>query len=405
MLHESRGRYELLCLPTEMIIPNSLQDSLMARLDRLGTAKGVTQIAAVIGRQFSYELLHAVSQLDELTLQRELAQLVEAELLYRPLPSQPRYSFKHALIQDAAYQSLLKSTRRHYHQRIAQVLTKQFPEVAKAQPELLAHHLTEAGSSAQAIPYWYRAALLAMNRSAHLETIGHIKQGLALVATASDPAERFQHELDLQTLLGPTLMAVKSPVDPEVKKAYARAHELCQQVGNTPKLMWALEGLWGFALVRGKFQTARELGEQLLALASHLNHATAWIVAHMTLGLACFYRGEFSTAFDHLERGAQLSMSHPSRASLKRGVIDPGVLCAAFSALTLCTLGYPEQANSGAMMCCAWCGQKGIDMMKRLPCVLLPSCINAAARAMRSMSALTLRWPLPMSRASRFGGR
>lgn len=174
LLHETLGRYELRGLSTAFTIPNSLQDSLMARLDQLGTAKGVVQIAAMIGRQFSYELLQAVSQLDDDTLARELARLVEAELLYRPQPSQARYFFKHALIQDIAYQSLLKSTRHHHHQRVAQVLTEQFPEVAKNQPDLLAHHLTEAGASEAAIPYWHQAALLAMNRSAHLAILGHL---------------------------------------------------------------------------------------------------------------------------------------------------------------------------------------------------------------------------------------
>src|SRR5262249_9463922 len=153
---------------------------LMARLDRLVTAKAVAQYAAVIGRQFSYELLSTVSQLDDTTLQRELGRLVEAEIVYqRGVPPQSTYVFKHALIQDAAYESLLKSTRQQYHQRIAQVLESQFPEIAEAQPELLAHHLTEAGLIAQAVGYWYKAAQRAGERSAHVEAIGHLRRGLA----------------------------------------------------------------------------------------------------------------------------------------------------------------------------------------------------------------------------------
>src|SRR4030095_8362405 len=139
-------------------IPPTLQDSLMTRLDRLVTAKAVVQYAAVIGRQFSYALLQAVSQLDDATLQRELARLVDAELVFqRGMPPQVTYIFKHALVADAAYQSLLKSTRQQYHQRIAQVLEANFPETAEAQPELLARHYTEAGHIEQAVSYWQKA--------------------------------------------------------------------------------------------------------------------------------------------------------------------------------------------------------------------------------------------------------
>src|SRR5262249_19210327 len=150
----------------------TLQDSLMARLDRLVTAKGIAQYAAVIGRQFAYDLLCTVSQLDEATLQRELGRLVEAEIVYqRGMPPQATYIFKHALIQDAAYQSLLKSTRHHYHQRIAQVLEVQFAETAEAEPALRAHHYTEAGLTEQAVHYWYHAGQSAAQRSAHVEAI------------------------------------------------------------------------------------------------------------------------------------------------------------------------------------------------------------------------------------------
>src|SRR5262249_46004081 len=152
------GHYELIGSLSTFTIPATLQDSLMARLDRLVTAKAVAQYAAVIGRQFAYDLLSTVSQLDAATLQRELGRLVEAEIVYqRGVPPQSLYVFKHALIQDAAYASLLKSTRQHYHQRIAQVLETQFPETTVGQPELLAHHCTEAGLMEQAVGYWYKA--------------------------------------------------------------------------------------------------------------------------------------------------------------------------------------------------------------------------------------------------------
>src|SRR5262249_19540576 len=153
-------------------------------LDRLVTAKGIAQIGATIGRQFSYLLLQAVSQLDALTLQRELGRLVEAELVYqRGLLPQAAYTFKHAFIQDAAYQSILKTTRQQYYQRIAQVLESQFPEITEAQPELLAHHYTEAALAEKAVHYWYHAGQSAIQRSAHVEAISHLRTGLELLQT------------------------------------------------------------------------------------------------------------------------------------------------------------------------------------------------------------------------------
>src|SRR5262249_38113781 len=155
-----------------LAIPTTLQDSLMARLDRLMTGKVIAQLGATIGRQFSYALLQAVSQLNERTLHEDIHRLVEAEIVYqRGLPPRSTYFFKHHFIQDAAYESLLKSTRQHYHQRIAQVLEEQFPETAEAQPELLAHHYTEAGLIEQAVSYWHKAGQSAVQRSAHVEAI------------------------------------------------------------------------------------------------------------------------------------------------------------------------------------------------------------------------------------------
>jgi class 3 adenylate cyclase len=178
-LKETHGHYAVAGALSSLAIPATLQDSLMARLDRLVSAKGMAQLAAVIGRQFAYALLQAVSQLDAMTLQRELGRLVEAELVYqRGMPPQTVYTFKHALIQEAAYASLLKSTRQQYHQRIGQVLEAQFPETAVTQPELLAHHYTEAGFTEQAIAYWQRAGQQALQRSAHREAVRHLTHGL-----------------------------------------------------------------------------------------------------------------------------------------------------------------------------------------------------------------------------------
>ena len=221
--------------PLQFIIPATLHDSLMARLDRLGTVKEVAQLGATLGREFSYELLQAVSPLDEGTLQHGLKQLIEAELVYqRGLVPQAHYLFKHALIQDTAYQSLLKSTRQQYHYQIAQVLADRFPETVETQPELVAHHYTEAGLITQALPYWQRAGERATQRSAYVEAVAHLTKGLEVLKALPDTPERTHQELTLQLALRDALVVVSGYIAPEVEKTVLRARELCQQIGETP---------------------------------------------------------------------------------------------------------------------------------------------------------------------------
>jgi len=268
LLQEQEKRYVLTGSLPPLAIPTTLHDSLMARLDRLATVKSLAQLGATLGREFSYELLQAVSPWDEGTLQHGLQQLVEAEFLYQQgLPPQATYLFKHALIQDAAYQSLLRSTRQQYHQRIAQVLEARFPATVETQPELVAHHYTEAGLLTQALPYWQQAGQQAVERSAHIEAISHFTKGLELLKLLPDTPARTQHELDFQIMLGPALMVTQGFTNPAVERIYTRARTLSQQIGESPQLFLALWGLWRFYVGRGELQTARELGEQLLALA------------------------------------------------------------------------------------------------------------------------------------------
>ena len=210
LLQEREAHYELTRPLPPLAIPATLHDSLMARLDRLATVKGLAQLGATLGREFSYELLQAVSLWDEGTVQRGLQQLVEAEFLYQQgLPPHATYRFKHALIQDAAYQSLLRSTRQQYHQRIAQVLEARFPALCETQPELLAHHATEAGLHTQALGYWQQAGQRAIERSANLEAMSHLTRGLEVLATLPETSERLHQEMDVQLTLGPALMATR----------------------------------------------------------------------------------------------------------------------------------------------------------------------------------------------------
>ncbi len=344
-LKEVDGHYELVESLSSFAIPATLQDSLMARLDRLMTAKAVAQYAAVIGRQFPYTLLQAVSQLHEATLQRELSRLVDAELVYqRGVPPQSTYVFKHALIQDAAYQSLLRSTRQQYHQRIAQVLADQFPETAETHPELLAHHYTEAGLIEQAISYWQRAGQHASDRSAPQEAINHFTTGIELLQTLAATPEHTQQALPLHIALGAALQMAKGHAASEVEHAYTQAYALCQQVGETPALVPVLLGLWRFYVVRSQLHTARELGDTLLRLAQRADDPALAVLAHYTLGATWFYLGAFPAARQHLEAGIARDTPDQRRAPVFRMGQDPGVACRQYAAMTLWALGYPAQA-------------------------------------------------------------
>ena len=345
LLREQADHYALTGTVPPLAIPATLHDSLMARLDRLASVKAVAQLGATIGRTFPYALLHAVAPLEEATLQTGLRQLVEAELLYqRGVPPQATYLFKHALIQEAAYQSLLRSTRQQYHQRIAQVLAERFPAIAETQPELLAHHFTEAGLSGQAVDYWQRAGERASQRSANVEAIAHLTKGLKVLETLPEIPERTQQELHLQTTLGPALMATKGYTTPEVEQAYTRARELCRQLGETPQLFPALRGLWLFYIARAELQMARELGEQLLALAQSVQAPALLLIGHDALGVSLFYLGELAPAQAHLEQEITLydPQQHRSLAFLYGQ--DPGVVCLSYAASALWLLGYPDQA-------------------------------------------------------------
>jgi predicted ATPase len=345
LLQERAERYELTGPLPPLAIPATLHDSLMARLDRLAAVKGLAQLGATLGREFSYELLQAVSPWDEDTLRHGLHQLVAAEFLYQQgLPPHATYRFKHALIQDAAYQSLLRSTRQQYHQHIAQVLEAHFPETAEIQPEWLAHHYTQAGLTEQAVQYWQRAGQHASDRSAHLEAISHVTTGLELLKTLPETPEHTQQALALYIALGAALQMAKGLAAPEVEHAYTQARALCQQVGETPQLVPVLFGLWRFYLVRSQLHTAREIGDTLLRLAQRAHDPSLTVIAHYALGVTWCCLGALPAARQHLEAGIALYTPDQRRAPVFRMGQDPGVGCRAYAAWTLWVLGYPEQA-------------------------------------------------------------
>ena len=345
LVREEAERYVLSAPLPPLAIPATLQDALMARLDRLAPVKDVAQLGAVLGREFAYALLRAVAPMDEPTLQQSLAQLVAAELLYqRGILPQATYRFKHALVQDAAYQSLLRSTRQQYHARIAHVLEAQFPETIATQPELLAHHYTEAGLTAQAMPYWQQAGQRALERSANLEAVAHLTQGLEALATLPEAAARTQHALPLYSALGAALTMTHGQAAPEVEHAYTQAYALCQQVGETPELVPVLYGLWRFYVQRSQLHTARALGDTLLRLAHRADDAALLVLAHYALGVTWFFLGAVPAARRHLEDGLARYTPDQHRAQVLRMGVDPGMNSHLYAAMTLWVLGYPAQA-------------------------------------------------------------
>ena len=346
LLTAADDHYELTAPLPPLAIPSTLHDSLLARLDRLSDARQVAQLGATLGREFSYELLHAVTPLSEPELRAVLSKLVRAEILYpRGVGEQARYFFKHTLIQDAAYQSLLKSTRQQYHQQIASVLEAHFPQTKETQPELLAHHYTEAGLIPQAIPYWQQAGQSAAQRSAYKEAINHLTKGLELLMALPDIPERAQQELTLQIALGPPLMATKSWIAPEVERVYTRARELCRQVGETPQLFLVLYGLQEFYVMRAELQIAQELEAQIFSLAQRSQDPALLLEAYHLLGGSSLYIGELPAAHMHLEQA--IALYNPQQHSSHTFVYshDPGVCCLAFDAFALWLLGNPNQAS------------------------------------------------------------
>ncbi|MCZ6812388.1 MAG: AAA family ATPase, partial [Planctomycetota bacterium] len=326
-------------------IPASLQDSLMARLDRLAPVKEVAQLAAVLGRMFEHELLAAVSPLGRDDLDKALEQLVGAGLVYRRgLAPNETFEFKHALVQEAAYQSLLKSTRQQHHARVAQVIEERFPETAETQPELLAQHFSEAGLAEAAIPHFHRAGQRAAERSANLEAIAHLTRGLELLETSPETPEHAKQELALQIALTGPLIAVRGYTAPETERTYARALELCKQIGDTPEIFPVLYGTHAFHFVSGRMTNAHQLGEEFLNLAESQQDDALRMVGHRLLGTDSQFIGNLTVARGHLEQA--VALYQPERHRSLTFLYGQDVKVAALSMLqwNLWLLGHPDQA-------------------------------------------------------------
>jgi predicted ATPase len=362
------GRYALTRPLTELAIPSSLQDSLMARLDRLDTGKEVAQLGAALGREFSYELLREVVQRVDLPLAPSLVRrgsasssplprgttggldaalqmLVNAELLYqRGTPPAATYTFKHALIQDTAYQSLLKSVRQQFHTRIAQVLEERFPERVAAEPEVIARHYEQAGLATQAITQYQRAGERATQQSANEEAIGHLRRALDLVATLPETRERHKRELGLQMAIGAPLAAARGWSHPEYEQTYARARQLASQIGESPELPRVLAGVATAYYIKGDLATADEVAQEALAAAERTGEAFDLLSAHYQVGAPLFFQGHLSRALQHFEQSIKL-YNPSAHGSLAYTVgTDRGVTTHAYAAWCHAYLGHPDQA-------------------------------------------------------------
>jgi DNA-binding winged helix-turn-helix (wHTH) protein/tetratricopeptide (TPR) repeat protein len=343
LLHEERDRYILDGIISSVTIPTSLNFSLMARLDRLGSARLVAQIGAVIGREFSYPLLLTVSRLPEDELQAALDRLVASGLAFRRgTPPEAVYIFKHALVQDAAQGSLLRAQRQQLHTRIGQVLEEQFPEIAETQSEILAYHFTEAGLREIAIGYWQKAGERALMHSANAEAVEHLKHGIALTHSLPEGANRNNREFALQLLLGPALRVIRGHSAPETEQAFSRAHDLLDERATVKERMTVLYGLWAIHNARAEHSAGCALAERCVALASCNEDEEAIVLADRVMGLSLFFMGRFAEAQHFLERAIDLS----SRARLTdlRFSLDHGVGASMYLSFTLWPLGYPDQA-------------------------------------------------------------
>jgi class 3 adenylate cyclase/predicted ATPase len=345
-LEGTRGAYRLLQPAADLTLPTTVQAVLAARIDRLGEReRHVLQTAAVIGRTFTEPILRRVVELPETELGRALDRLTAAEFIYeQALYPELEYIFKHALTQEVAYQSLLNERRLTLHEHVAQAIESVFAGRLDEHLSELAHHYSHSRNTDKAIDYSRLAGERAVRLSANVEAISHLTRGLELLKTLPDTSLRAERELALQIALGVPLSAVRGLASPEAGSLYARARELCQQVGETPELFRVLRGLWEFHELRAEYRTAFELAEELLALAERLQDRALLLIAHDVMGDTSLWVGDFPAARAHLEQGFRLYDVDEHRSHAFRHGYDTGVACLCFGANALWFLGYPDQA-------------------------------------------------------------
>ena len=352
---EGAARRTVAAVPAPgLAVPASLHASLMARLDRLGPAKEVAQIGAAIGREFSHALLTEVARKPEAELGTALDRLMAAGLLFRQgVPPQASYLFKHALVQDAAYGTLLRERRRALHVRIAEALESQFAEIAETQPELLARHYTEAGQIEKAAGLWGKAGQRSLERSALVEAVAQLTRALAQIAALPITHALRREQIKLQVALASTLFHVKGYTSPETIAAFERADTMIEQaeaLGERPEgedallRFSVLYGQWTGNFTAGNFARAAEIAKQFLAVAEKQTLSAPLLMAHRVMGATLAISGEFQAARLHLDRAVALYVPQEHRSLATRFGQDIGVAALSYRSVVLYRLGYPDSA-------------------------------------------------------------
>ena len=345
LLRAETNRYVIDGTLPPLAIPTSLYASLLARLDRQKSVRLAAQIGAAIGREFTYGLLRAVWALSEDELQTAVARLVASELVYqRGMPPDAVYSFKHALVRDAAYGSLLRGSRRQLHALIAEALQAQSGELMETQPELFAWHYAEAGLVEKSVGFWAKAGQRSTARSALAEAAAQFQRGLDQLALLPESPERLRQQLEFCSALGAALRAVKGLAAPETGRAYAQALELWEKLGSPSEFVEIPFGLSRYHAYRGEFDLALRLDEDLLRLSRQRNDSVGLVLGHLSSGRTLMYAGRLDSSRSHLEDLLAVygPLSHRSVVD-QVGFYPQGNSQACLAVVLLC-LGYPEQA-------------------------------------------------------------
>jgi class 3 adenylate cyclase/tetratricopeptide (TPR) repeat protein len=349
LLREQDDHYVLDGPLPSVAIPSSLYASLMARLDRLSPVKEVAQLGAAVGREFSYEVIAALARRTDAQLRGALEKLVSSGLVFRRgIPPNDSFIFKHALVQDAAYSSLLRRQRQELHARIGRVLEERVPETVATQPEIIAQHYAQAGLAVEAIDYWRRAGELALRRSANVEGVTHLTRAIELIRSLPATLQRNRRELELHLSLGQMMRATKGYAAPETLRVFTRARELLDEAATVNERKTVLYGLWSVHYVRAEHIAAREVANECTRLAAQYKDTDAPALANMLMGCSLWAEGLFVDSRRHLEHTQERLGPGEDDQIDSRFMQNNSIASLSYLAWTLWPLGYLDQALAAA---------------------------------------------------------